>query len=356
MPALAAAIPLGDVGAVMHDVAIIGGGPAGAATAIHLARAGRRVLLLERSAAPRDVVCGEFLSGEALIELRHLGLDPVSLGALPITRLRLVDSSCALPFPAASLRRAVLDAALLDRAEAAGVLVRRGIAVRDPASLAARQVVLATGKQELRGAARPVPRGLRRWTGLQWHLPRPADLADEVRVQPVPDGYAGLQPVGTDQATLCIALRDASGDWRARLPAGLRALIGVAKPRAISGVPYGHRHAGLEDQLYRVGDQVAVIPSFCGDGIAIALHSARRAAAAILAGQDAREYHAALRTELATQFRAAAILSHLAGGPRRAAMLAATLRTWPGLLRHAARLTRIPDTQAGKSRIVAAVS
>ncbi|MCK6552019.1 FAD-dependent oxidoreductase, partial [Myxococcota bacterium] len=56
------------------DVAIVGGGPAGAALAMHLARARRDVVLLERDTFPRDKLCGEVLSTEAEGELVRLGV------------------------------------------------------------------------------------------------------------------------------------------------------------------------------------------------------------------------------------------------------------------------------------------
>ena len=75
------------------DVLIVGGGPAGAAAACRLARAGRNVLLCERQPEPRPQVCGEFLSAGAGAELADLGVAPLSLGAAPITHLRLVHGT-----------------------------------------------------------------------------------------------------------------------------------------------------------------------------------------------------------------------------------------------------------------------
>ena len=68
---------------------IVGGGPAGSATAITLARAGAMPVLIERSLGERDVVCGGFLGWDALAALQRLGLDVEALGARPIHRLRL---------------------------------------------------------------------------------------------------------------------------------------------------------------------------------------------------------------------------------------------------------------------------
>ena len=79
----------------------VGGGLAGAAFAIELARSGRRVLVLERSRGPHHTVCGEFLSEETQVVLGSLGIDPQVLGATTITHFRLPQ----LDFPASGSTR-----------------------------------------------------------------------------------------------------------------------------------------------------------------------------------------------------------------------------------------------------------
>ena len=148
---------------------IVGGGPAGSAAAIMLARAGAAPELIERTSGPRDVVCGGFLGWDALAALGHLGLDPWMLGARPIERLRLASArrtiEVRLPFGAAGLSRRTLDEALLAAAAEAGAEVRRGAAVRavedgrrvrldSGEEIEADALFLATGKHELRGLAR----------------------------------------------------------------------------------------------------------------------------------------------------------------------------------------------------------
>lgn len=59
---------------MLYDVAIVGAGPAGAASAIHLARGGQRVVVVDRSAFPRDKPCAEYLSPAAEPLLRALGI------------------------------------------------------------------------------------------------------------------------------------------------------------------------------------------------------------------------------------------------------------------------------------------
>jgi flavin-dependent dehydrogenase len=119
---------------LQDEVLILGGGVAGCAASIALARTGRSVTLIEREPTPRHKVCGEFLSGEALEDLHALGIDVASLGAVPINYVRLAAARRAaeapLPFPAASLTRRALDTALIAEAIAAGVRLKRGRSVQ----------------------------------------------------------------------------------------------------------------------------------------------------------------------------------------------------------------------------------
>ncbi len=368
----------------MQDkVLILGGGVAGCAAAIALARKGRSVTLIEREPAARHKVCGEFLSGEALEDLHALGIDVASLGAMPIDYVRLAAARRAaeapLPFPAASLTRKALDTALIAEAIAAGVRVERGRSVMtlsrnatnswqamldDGTAIEAPTAFLATGKHDLRGHARP--KDPRRWVAFKMYFRlAPAQAAELSRASELmlyPGGYGGIQPVEGGIANLCCVVQQryfarAGNRWenflakmRQDCPHLAMRLAAaeplLAKPIAITHIPYGYIRRTSEDGLYCIGDQAAVIPSFTGDGISIALHTARYAAAAYLAAEPAPLFQAKLRSGLLAQMRLAEFAADGLNNSLARAVLPFCLRAWPGVMRVTAKLTRISQHAA----------
>jgi menaquinone-9 beta-reductase len=115
----------------------------------------------------------------------------------------------------------------------------------------------------------------------------------------------------------------------------------LAKPIAITHIPYGYVRRTTEDGLYCVGDQAAVIPSFTGDGISIALHTARCGVAAYLAAEPAPLFQAKLRTALLPQMRLAEFAADGLNNALARAVLPFCLRVWPGVMRVTASLTRV---------------
>ncbi len=363
------------------EVLVLGGGLAGTAAAIVLARAGVAVTLAEREAVPKHKVCGEFLSGEALDLLAGLGIDAAALGALPMRGVRFClrsqVSEAALPFLAMSLTRKVLDVVMLKCARASGAEVLTGVTVEalaregdawrarfaDGQGCCAPTAVLATGKHDVRGLPRP-PGVQNDLVALKMYLRLTAAQADalagHVELLLYPGGYAGLQAVEGGGANLCClvqraALAKAGGGWD-----GLRTLLERSNPHArerlagaesllpkalaVASIPYGFvREKAVAPKLWAVGDQAAVIPSFTGDGMSIALMSGVRAAESLLRGESAEMFQAALHCDLRPQVgRATAISRGLVWRPS-SQVIAMAVQLWPGLLRGTARATRLSE-------------
>jgi len=359
------------------QVLVIGGGIAGGAAAALVARAGRDVVLVERKSGPHDKVCGEFIGSEATLYLRELGIDLESLGAVRISTVRLHArdevATARLPFRAFSISRRALDEAVLGVAAASGAVLRRGRSVRslhacaegwtakleDGHDVAARDAFLATGKHDLRGWKRP--------PGRQDDL-----IAFKLHCR-LNAGYAGLELVENGVANLCLVVRrrefarldhrwDALvGKLRSDSPPLDRRLCGSdacwERPLAVASIPYGHLHNGhaRNDNVHndhvhnrgngpwRLGDQAAVIPSFAGDGISIALHSARLAADHYLAGKASAEFQSQLARDVRGQVRWATYLSQLLVRAPGQFVATALARTAPALIGQIARRTRIPS-------------
>jgi hypothetical protein len=118
------------------------------------------------------------------------------------------------------------------------------------------------------------------------------------------------------------------------------------KPITVTHIPYGYLRRSTEDGLYCIGDQAAVIPSFTGDGISIALHTARSAAAAYLAEEPAPIFQPRLRSAMLPQMRLAEIAANGLNNALARTLLPFCLRVWPGAMRVTARLTRVTQPPA----------
>jgi len=369
-----------------EELLIVGGGLAGAAAACVLSQAGCPALLIERETTPRHKVCGEFLSIEAQAYLAHLGVDLDDLGASRISSVRLihgrVTAEVALPFTGRGLSRMSLDEALLKRASFHGTRIVEGVALRalsvdaqglraeigDPGDVHARTLFLATGKHDVRGAKRPFAGSAQDLIGFKMHYllrdGQRSGLEGSVEVALFPGGYAGLQLVERGIANLCLVVtrqcfQEVGKSWHKLLefiagqtPQLSHRMDGAVplfvRPLSIFQVPYGFVHSPhrAEPQgLFRIGDQAGVIPSYTGDGMAIALHSGCLAASTYLeAGQAGSLFHHRLRTDISHQIRLASLFYEAGRQTVGQKAILQLCRTWPSVMRYVASLTRIGHT------------
>lgn len=362
------------------EIAVVGGGPAGAAAACGLAGAGKDVVLIERAPGPHHKVCGEFLSVETQAYLARLDINSDLLGAVPIDDVSLHVgtrlASVALPFRALSLSRFRLDEAILERAEKCGAELLRNVRVQSVEPLKqgyllrcsngdlfhCRKLVMATGKCALRGL-----HDLRDGTkvGLKMHLKASAAatsaLSRRVELYLFDDGYVGLELIEDGIVNLCLILpKDAVSrigrGWfplrnfltscNQRLAHRLDALAALwERPLAVVCPSGGHLHSGpsrTDDAVYPVGDRFAHIPPFTGDGLGIALSTAALVVENICKGRSSSAYVADARRMTVSAVRIAGFISSIASGRVGRSALIGAAAHLPKLLQSTTRLTRMP--------------
>jgi flavin-dependent dehydrogenase len=346
---------------------VVGGGLAGSAFAIQVARHDGRVMLLERTAGPHHKVCGEFLSNEAQELLGELGLDVWKVGAAPASYLGLefgqYKAKIKLPFCGAGLSRFRLDQLLLDAAAQSGVKVIRGATVtklqydRCPIvvhtaseRLEATHVALASGKHNVRGLPRPQSPTLAFKMQLTPNKTATDALDHLVHLSLFARGYAGACLVEDGIATIgwvidCDQLEiTASSGWQVHAEflsersSFFSSLLSNAaplwnRPLAVAAIPYGFiRKRVISENIYPVGDQLAVIPSYTGDGTSLALHTGFNAARAVLRNRSAGDFQEATIAKLKPQMFWAKLANFAFVNASAQRLTAAVARQAPWLL------------------------
>ncbi|MDD5542777.1 MAG: NAD(P)/FAD-dependent oxidoreductase [Acidobacteriia bacterium] len=307
-----------------YDVAVVGAGPAGSASAILLSRLGFRVALLERQSFPPDKVCGEFLSAEGIDDLQQLGiastletLHPEIIRQSHITFPKGRSLRINLENSGWGLSRRALDTALFQNAMENQVqCMARTAVLRVEGNLRsgyrlylrrergfeekmeARAVLAATGrwsnlpeKSDRQHAASPQ----RRFIGIKAHFRGAPDFRRTVELHFFAGGYCGLNRVERDEVNLCALLEEDfatpfSRDWNTLLSAmarenhhlkdRLECLRRCSDFVLTSPVLFG-KGKPVADEMLVVGDASRFLDPFSGDGIAGAIRSARLAASAL---------------------------------------------------------------------------
>jgi len=299
------------------DLLVIGGGPAGLATAIRARLAGLEATVLDRFHPPIDKACGEGLMPDAVARLREIGID-LTTGpeGLPFRGIRYVDGDLVADgiFPQAGglgVRRVQLHETLVRRAQETGVELLWGVSVQgigdgvitDQGTFRAKWIVGADGLLSrvrkwagLEGGPGPLRRfGVRRHYSM-------APWTDLVEVHWGPGCEAYVTPVAPDEIGIAMLWSDGPGkktdfdDLLDRLPA-LR--------DRLTGAPIGSRDRGAGPlhqkvlAVYRgnmalVGDASGYLDAITGEGMAVALHQSAALVDALLAG-DLSLYAAAHR-------------------------------------------------------------
>ena len=291
---------------------VVGAGPAGSATAIHLARGGARVLLADRARFPRDKPCGGGLTGRALKQA-PCDVTPVVEHVVDTFELRLhlgrsFRRTSSKPLILMTQRRR-LDAYLAEQAAHAGAEFRDGARVEEIAfaedgvtatvggeRVEAGFVVGADGANGVVARTAGLDAGIVRGVALEGNAPwelldrQRYDGTAVVELGAPPGGYGWLFPKG-DHANLGV------GGWSEEGPNLREHLARVARahgvdPDGLTDVR-GHRlpmrrvgaATPASGRIVLVGDAAGLVDPLSGDGIYEAFASARLAATAIIDGE-----------------------------------------------------------------------
>jgi menaquinone-9 beta-reductase len=342
------------------DVAIIGAGPAGSTLAALLAKRGVRVALFDRDVFPRDKLCGEFLSYDALPVLSPLGvLDAIDAAGAPhIERCRVIGSKrtyeFALPHPARGVSRMFFDDLLLRTAASNGAQRFDGQTVTSLEEVRATAIVGAWGRwgrfdQQLRRAF--VRDRSHRNFGFKRHYIAASPGHDSIDLYSFSRGYLGVNAVEGGITNICglvhaSRLTGHKGRWDSFIETiraeerQLEALYATHEPAQdgyLSSEPVIFRaRSAVEGGVFMIGDASGVIDPLTGNGMAMAIQSALLAAPMLLRLVETP----AQRTEIEDEYRSA---HHAFFAPRIAwSRVVAKLLSRPRLLDAALATVRSP--------------
>lgn len=301
-----------------EEIIIIGGGLGGLTAAALLAKKGKHVLLIEKKAYPFHRVCGEYISNEAKGFLKMENLYPDELQPAEITQFRLTSTKgkmveMGLDLGGFGISRYTFDDFMYHKAKAMGarfmlntqveqVVYNQGenqfiLELNTGEKLAAKFVLGAFGKRSKvdKVLSRSFIKKRTPFIGVKYHIQGDFE-EDLIALHNFKGGYCGINPIENGRFCLCYLgneqqLRD-FGNISAMEKnvlyenPFLKSIFENSnflydKPEVINQINFSPKRP-VENHLLMIGDAAGMITPLCGNGMAIAIHTGKLAAEALL--------------------------------------------------------------------------
>lgn len=292
----------------MKSIVIVGGGLAGLVCANYIAEKGLSVTLIEKKDYPFHRVCGEYISNETIPFLKTRGLYPEEFNPATITQFQLTSvngRSAMLPLDLGGfgISRYTFDHFLYKKAEGKGVKFILNTEVEE-VSFRKDEFVIKAGDKELSsklvigsfGKRSKLDLSMQRgfvqkrspYVGVKYHI-RTDHPADLISLHNFKNGYCGISQIEDKKFTLCYLTHRKNlkeyGNIKAMEEAVLYKnpfLKSIFKnseflydrPEVINEISFATK-APVEDHVLMAGDAAGMITPLCGNGMAMAIHSAK---------------------------------------------------------------------------------
>ncbi len=332
-----------------HDIAIVGGGLAGLTAALHLSQSGFQVVLFEKNRYPYHKVCGEYISNEVLPYLKSLGIDPFEKNAQQINQLLITNhkgkkAKADLPLGGFGISRYCLDNLMHEKVKQKVKIENETITdihfkethftleTLSKNQIQAKYVIGAFGKRSNLDKAlnRIFIQKKTPWLAVKAHYNAsfPDDL---VALHHFEGGYCGLSKVENNHVNFCYLVTnrvfaqykniEEFQEKVMRKNPYLNTFLDEAvsvfeKPLTISQISF-ERKKPVENHVFMIGDSASLIHPLCGNGMAMAIKSAKLLAETLIENNNVSQttleaiYTSKWRKEFRDRLNAGAFLQKL---------------------------------------------
>lgn len=296
------------------DVIILGGGLAGLVSAIHLSKAGKSVILVEKDQYPHHKVCGEYISNEVLPYLRSLVADPAVLAPTQLTKFEMSTPKSKLiradlPLGGFGISRFTFDHFLYEKAKSAGALIVHDTVLdviyeneifsvfTTAQNYRSRLVIGAYGKRSTLDVKldRDFIKEKSAWLAVKAHYQGdfPNDL---VALHHFKGGYCGVSKVENNMLNVCYLVNYASFKKYKNITAHREDVLyrnpylkkvfensipQFETPLTISQISFDRKEC-VKNHILMAGDTAGLIHPLCGNGMGMAIHAAKIASTLVI--------------------------------------------------------------------------